>query len=270
MAKRALILAGGGLKVGFQAGVLQVWLDEAGLHVRSRGRRQRRGVQPGDVLPGPVRHARSPTTGASSTVSALALNWRAHWQLAQRPVAVHLDRFRRRSCRSGGIDWAKIRAGARAARSTSSTSRKKRLEVVAAAEMTEDKLIARGVAADVVPAGRDRRRHLHRRRLHHRRQRRGGHPPRRRRDLGDLDGQHRAASGATVSSRSTSRSSRRWPTATSAPSGSACESNNDAIAAGQPGEFGRHIEIKLLQAEVPLHYLINFTRDRMAEAVNSA
>ena len=29
--KRALILAGGGLKVGFQAGVLQVWLDEAGL-----------------------------------------------------------------------------------------------------------------------------------------------------------------------------------------------------------------------------------------------
>ena len=31
MAKRSLILAGGGLKVGFQAGVLQVWLDEAGL-----------------------------------------------------------------------------------------------------------------------------------------------------------------------------------------------------------------------------------------------
>ena len=26
---RALILAGGGLKVAFQAGVLQVWLDEA-------------------------------------------------------------------------------------------------------------------------------------------------------------------------------------------------------------------------------------------------
>ena len=31
MPKRSLILAGGGLKVGFQAGVLQVWLDEAGL-----------------------------------------------------------------------------------------------------------------------------------------------------------------------------------------------------------------------------------------------
>ena len=28
---RALIMAGGGMKVGFQAGVLQVWLDEAGI-----------------------------------------------------------------------------------------------------------------------------------------------------------------------------------------------------------------------------------------------
>jgi predicted patatin/cPLA2 family phospholipase len=31
MTKRALILAGGGVKVAFQAGVLQVWLDEAEL-----------------------------------------------------------------------------------------------------------------------------------------------------------------------------------------------------------------------------------------------
>src|SRR6188474_2676771 len=31
MANRSLILAGGGLKVCYQAGVMQVWLDEAGL-----------------------------------------------------------------------------------------------------------------------------------------------------------------------------------------------------------------------------------------------
>jgi predicted acylesterase/phospholipase RssA len=31
LAKRSLIMAGGGLKVAYQAGVLQVWLDEAGL-----------------------------------------------------------------------------------------------------------------------------------------------------------------------------------------------------------------------------------------------
>ena len=29
--RRSLILAGGGVKVAFQAGVLQVWLDEAGI-----------------------------------------------------------------------------------------------------------------------------------------------------------------------------------------------------------------------------------------------
>ncbi len=31
MARRSLILAGGGLKIAYQAGVLQVWLDEAGI-----------------------------------------------------------------------------------------------------------------------------------------------------------------------------------------------------------------------------------------------
>jgi predicted patatin/cPLA2 family phospholipase len=31
MGKRSLILAGGGVKVAYQAGVLQVWLDEAGM-----------------------------------------------------------------------------------------------------------------------------------------------------------------------------------------------------------------------------------------------
>jgi len=31
MPKRSLMLAGGGVKIAFQAGVLQVWLDEAGL-----------------------------------------------------------------------------------------------------------------------------------------------------------------------------------------------------------------------------------------------
>jgi hypothetical protein len=46
------------------------------------------------------------------------------------------------------------------------------------------------------------------------------------------------------------------------------EENNAAIAAGKPGLYGRHIEVKLLKAEVPLHYLINFSQDRLIEAVN--
>jgi hypothetical protein len=44
--------------------------------------------------------------------------------------------------------------------------------------------------------------------------------------------------------------------------------NNDAVARGGHGQYGRHIEVKELKAEVPIHYLVNFSQDRMAETVN--
>jgi hypothetical protein len=44
--------------------------------------------------------------------------------------------------------------------------------------------------------------------------------------------------------------------------------NNAAIAAGGQGEYGRHIEIKELKADVALHYLIDLSQDRITEAVN--
>ena len=53
--KRSLILAGGGIKVAFQAGVLQVWLDEAGLTFDHADGGERRYLQPRDVLPGDER-----------------------------------------------------------------------------------------------------------------------------------------------------------------------------------------------------------------------
>jgi predicted acylesterase/phospholipase RssA len=46
------------------------------------------------------------------------------------------------------------------------------------------------------------------------------------------------------------------------------KTNNDEIAAGRKGEFGRNITIHLIQAEVPVHYLFNYSRDQMAQAVN--
>ena len=46
------------------------------------------------------------------------------------------------------------------------------------------------------------------------------------------------------------------------------EANNAALAIGKPGEFGRAITVKILQAEVDLNYLINFSADLVAEAVN--
>jgi hypothetical protein len=44
--------------------------------------------------------------------------------------------------------------------------------------------------------------------------------------------------------------------------------NNAALNRGEQGEFGRVITVKEIKAEVPVHYLLNFSRDRAAEAVN--
>ena len=44
--------------------------------------------------------------------------------------------------------------------------------------------------------------------------------------------------------------------------------NNERIARGEPGEFERPIVVKELKAEVPIHYLLNFSKDRVAECVN--
>jgi hypothetical protein len=45
------------------------------------------------------------------------------------------------------------------------------------------------------------------------------------------------------------------------------EVSNAAHAAGQPAEWNRTITVKVLQAEVPLHYLINLNADRVTQAV---
>ena len=48
------------------------------------------------------------------------------------------------------------------------------------------------------------------------------------------------------------------------------EESNAAILGGGTGEFGRHIELKILKADVALHYLINLSQDRLVETVNNA
>ncbi len=45
------------------------------------------------------------------------------------------------------------------------------------------------------------------------------------------------------------------------------EANNKAIEAGGDGEFGRPITVRMLSAEVPVHYLLAFSGDRLAECV---
>src|SRR5215218_2675869 len=108
--KRSLILAGGGIKVSFQAGVLQVWLDEAGLefdHV--------------DGASGGVFNLAMMCQGMSGL--EIANNWRdldprtgvtfIAPQLSKLPYAESiftLDNYRKRVFPAWGLDWDKSRA----------------------------------------------------------------------------------------------------------------------------------------------------------------
>lgn len=267
MAKRALIMAGGGLKVGFQAGVLQVWLDEAGVT-----------FDHADGASGGCLNLAMYCQGMSG--QQIADNWRTLdpflpvdlnveglFRFLNAPSLFTYDRFRQHVLPFWGIDWAKVRSGARLGTFNIFNFSKKRLDVVTNDHMTEDHLIAAvslpmwfppvtidgDTCIDAV-------------------------------FICDANVEEAIRRGAdeiwavwTVSTRD------QWQGGfvnqyfqiieTTADTQffsiwRRIAENNRRIAAGEPGEFGRHIEQRLLQAEVPIHYLFNFSRDRMAEAVN--
>ena len=111
MAKRSLMLAGGGLKIAFQAGVLQVWLDEAGIE-----------FEHGDGVSAASFNLAMWVQGFSGT--QIADNWRrfrpfaavdVNWsQLLLRSFYAksffELNPFRKKFFREWGLDLEKIRA----------------------------------------------------------------------------------------------------------------------------------------------------------------
>lgn len=265
--KRSLILAGGGLKVGFQAGVLQVWLDEAGLS-----------FDHADGASGGCFNLAMYCQGMSGKQIAdnwrnlnpflpVDLNWEHYWKLTYAPSLFTYDNFRQKVLPFWGIDWEQIRHSPRLGTFNVYNFSTKQLEVKTNAEMTEDLLIA-SVSLPM------------------------WFPP------VQINGQtyfdavfitdgnveeaiHRGADEIwaiwTVSTRD------EWHDGFVAHYFQIIETvadthffniwrriaeNNNTIAAGKRGEFGRHIEQRLLQAEVPVHYLLNLSKDRMVEAVN--
>ena len=265
MSKRSLILAGGGLKVGYQAGVLQVWLDEAGLT-----------FDHADGASGGCFNLAMYCQGM--TGRQIADNWRTLDPFL--PVDVNLeglwpmspsmfthDNLRARVLPFWQIDWNKIRASSRLGTFNVFNFSKKQLEVFLQSQMTEDLLVASVSLPMWFP------------------------PVTINGDtyfdavyITDANLEEAVRRGAdeiwaiwTVSRRNEWRDGfvaqyfhiietvadthffTYWKR---------LEENNARIAAGQPGEFGRHIELHLIEAEVPIHYLLNFSRDRMAESVN--
>lgn len=265
--KRSLILAGGGVKVSFQAGVLQVWLDEAGLsfdHV--------------DGASGGVFNLAMMCQGMTGL--QIADNWRNTNPLAgisfngsELPKLAYaeslftLDNYRKHVFPGWGIDWDKIRASELNGTFNVCNFSRKEIRVVEPREITEDLLCACvSLPMWFPPVHIDGETYI---------------------DavyLTDANVEEAIRRGAdevwviwTVSDKD------EWEPGFVATYFQIIETaaggrykaiikriseNNDAIANGGQGEFGRHIEVYELRADISLHYLINFSQDRLAEAVN--
>ena len=267
MPKRALMLAGGGVKICFQAGVLQVWLDEAGLTFDHC-----------DGVSAACFNVAMWAQGMSGT--RIADNWRnadpimgvdIHWsQLAKLIYAESLfefDAYRKKVFPSWGLDFDAIRRGGREATFNIYNFSKHELRPVTAQELTEDHLVATGSLPIWFPPVR-------------------------------IDGDTYIDSvfhGACNFEEAIRRGADElWIIWTTSQRGEWFDGfvgnffgifeavtvhdykswlariarNNERIARGEPGEFERTIVVRELKAEVPIHYLLNFSKDRVAECVN--
>ena len=250
MAKRSLIMAGGGLKVGFQAGVLQVWLDEAGVT-----------FDHADGASGGCFNLAMYCQGMSG--KQIADNWRNYdpfigaapnfagpGEFAHQQSFFTLDSMRQNLFPKWGLDWNKIRAGTRLGTFNLCNFSKKRLEVVTNAGMDEDRLVSAVSLPMWFP------------------------PVKINGDLyidavylTDANVAEAIRRGAdeiwaiwTVSTRDEWRPGfveQYFQIIETVADGNffamweRINQNNQAIAAGNAGEFGRTITLKLLQAEVP-------------------
>ncbi len=265
--KRSLILAGGGIKVAFQSGVLQVWLDEAGLEFNHV-----------DAASGGVFNLAMMCQGLSGL--EIANNWRnlspragISFNAAEFPKLLYaeslftLDNYRKYVFTGWGLDWDKIRAAGLNGTFNVFNFSRKEIQIIEPPNMSED-LLAACVSLPM------------------------WFPPMRINGetyidavyLTDANIEEAIRRGAdeiwviwTVSEKD------EWHPGFIATYFQIIETsanghyrailkriaeNNDAIERGQSGEFGRHIEIKELKADIALHYLIDFSQDRMTEAVN--
>ncbi len=266
MPKRSLMLAGGGLKIAFQAGVLQVWLDEAGIE-----------FDHADGVSAACFNLAMWTQGMSGR--QIADNWRnlnplagvdVNWSGVLWPIRAKslftLDKYRKKVFPRWGLDFQKIRASRREATFNVFNFSKLELTPVTAPEMTEDFLVATGSLSVWFPPvliGGDTY----------------------------IDAVFNTASNIDEAIRrgadelwiiwTTSRRG-QWKNGFIGNFFGIFEAttnggykqmlariarNNELIESGAQGEFGRFITVRELKAEVPLHYLFNFSRKRIAKAV---
>lgn len=266
--RRSLILAGGGIKVAFQAGVLEVWLDEACVSFHHA-----------DGASGGVLNLAMLCQGMSGRqiadnwrnldpIGGVALNWRQDLKLLYARSLFTLDAYRKNVFPRWDLDWQQIRSSKLDATFNVYNFSKHELTILQPAQMSEDYLVA-GVSLPL------------------------WFPP------VEIDG-NLYIDAVYVTDANIEEAIRRgadeiWVIWTVSEKGAwhdgfvatyfqiieaaangkfnqiirRIQENNTAIREGRPGEFGRSIELKVLKADVALHYLFNFSQDRLSEAVNA-
>jgi predicted acylesterase/phospholipase RssA len=265
--KKSLILAGGGLKVAYQAGVLQVWLDEAGLQ-----------FDHADGASGGVFNLVQYCQGLSGTQIAdswrdfpvfgsISLNWRQYLRLFWAESLLTYDQFRKVVLRGKWkLDWRKVRSSRLIGTFNAYNFTKNELVVRTQDQVDEDFLVACVSLPMWFP------------------------PERIANDcyidavyLTDANLIEAISRGAdelwiiwTVSRKALWKGgfiNTYFQIIETSANGrlkndlDRIKANNDAIERGGNGEFGRPIKVETLEAEVPLHYLINFTSSDFTAAV---
>lgn len=267
MPKRSLMLAGGGLKIAFQAGVLQVWLDEAGIEFDHADAVSAASFNLAMWVQGMSGAQIADNWRNFNPIAAVDVNWSQLPRLIYAESLFELDAFRRKIFPAWGLDWEKIRASGREATFNVYNFSKHNLRPVTPPEMTEDFLIATASLPVWFPPVRID---------------------------GDtyIDAVFNTASNLEEAIRRgadevwviwTTSSRGNWLDGfvgnffgifEAATNGgykrvlARIENNNAAIERGAQGEFGRHITVRELRSEVALHYLFNFSKVRFAEAVD--
>jgi predicted acylesterase/phospholipase RssA len=264
--RRSLVLAGGGYKVAFQAGVLQVWLDEAGLEFDHADGASGGNLNLAMWCQGMSGQQIADNWRRLRPMDGVAFNWRSWWKLIWADSLLVLDRFRRNLLPRWGLDWTRIRATQREATFNLYDFSTHELVPMPASAMDEDLLMASISIPMWFPP-----------------LRRGGHTWLDAVFISDANLEAAIERGAdelwviwTVSERS-----EWWAGFVGIYFGiieivangnlrrvlRRIERNNAAIEAGGTGEFGRHIEVRMLRAEVPVHYLAVLSNSRVRECV---
>jgi predicted acylesterase/phospholipase RssA len=266
MPKRSLMLAGGGLKIPFQAGVLQVWLDEAGIE-----------FDHGDGVSAACFNLAMWAQGMTGKqiadnwrnfqpLSAVDINWSQLPLLFFAESFFELDAFRNKIFPKWGIDIDKLRASRRDATFNVYNFSTNQLLPVTTPEMTEDFLIATASLPVFFPPVKI-----------------GGNTY--------IDAVFNTATNLEEAIRR--GADELWVIWTTSERGiwgrgflgnffgifeatanysyrrvrQRITANNAAIESGGFGEFGRPIKVCEIKAEVGLHYLFNFKQRRFPETV---